>query len=695
MKSKVLQRKMFRDPSEDENVGIMQGFMDSLEEMLTGEGDMSEEEDDSPSGAPDRTPRSPEILMNTMRGDMRSVDARVEELADMVGYNAASSTPLEVLALLQPVLKQQGIAALPTSSAMPPSAAMAPPPSTSVPPVPTQGGGIATLPQGDMGQGPPPMDMPMPMQMADGGVVQHFQNGGATNDGTRVTMPTTTSSSTSTVSQRLRDAAEDEIVTLLQSKGTVVPSLQEAMDERIPLYRTILGTEGSGDSARANAMFDIAKASLAYAGNRDPQGQPLRGSAASRLAGAFSEVPAQMGARLTAKNEAEQAVRLAALQAAEKDVLSAQEANRDLTKEQRALMATITTTARQDPFFGSGREGRAESFVAENLDRFAAGEMQGRELDYFMTAINIMREPRVVLDPITGQPTFVPQEMYPRLVAALAAQGFPTGTSTGEQPALLGNPPAPDDQSFLPLLERNALLIQPRTENYSEPNMPSLWGATNSVGPVPSIKGLLFRTPLLSALAASDAGNITQAREFIQATKNALVSGFQAGTDRFSNTERQQLLKDLDLAPSVLDQPEAFRRRLYALDDTLQGFQASALAVYNNMGIPAKDRQDAALKLTDIHEIRTIIGTPLHASGTLDPRLPEMIARYPIGTSIYLMQDPNGGAGVTAYQITQQMKDLVKPLAPVSSDIYNLTDKRVPGAREAFNYNPPPFPRSK
>jgi len=51
MKSKVLQRKMFRDPSEDENVGIMQGFMDSLEEMLTGEGDMSEEEDDSPSGA--------------------------------------------------------------------------------------------------------------------------------------------------------------------------------------------------------------------------------------------------------------------------------------------------------------------------------------------------------------------------------------------------------------------------------------------------------------------------------------------------------------------------------------------------------------------------------------------------------------------------------------------------------------------
>ena len=644
---------MFRDPSEDENVGIMQGFMDSLEEMLTGEGDMSEEED-SPSGAPDRTPRSPEILMNTMRGDMRSVDARVEELADMVGYNAASSTPLEVLALLQPVLKQQGIAALPTSSAMPPSPVMAPPPNTSVPPVPTQGGGIATLPQGDMAQGSPPM--PMPMQMARGGVVQNFAEGGGTNDETLATMPTTTSSSTSTITQRLRDTAEDEIVKLLQSKGAEVPSLQEAMDERIPLYRTILGTEGSGDSARANAMFDIAKASLAYAGNRDPQGQPLRGSAASRLAGAFSEVPAQMGARLTAKNEAEQAVRLAALQAAEKDVLSAQEANRDLTKEQRALMGTITTTAREDPFFGSGREGRAESFVAENVDRFARGEIKGNELNYFMTAVNIMR-----------QPAYVPQELYPSLLAALKAQGYDAagqGTSTGQQPTLLGKPPALEDQSFLRILERNPLIIQPRTENYSEPNMPSLWGATNSVGPVPALKGVLFRTPVLSALATSDAGNITQAREFIQATKNALVSGFQAGTDRFSNTERDQLLKDLDIAPTILDQPEAFRRRLYALDDTLQGFQASALAVYNNMSMPDDARRDAALKLSDIHEIRTIIGTPLHASGTLDPRLPEMIARYPIGTPIYLMQDPKGGEGVTAYQITQAMKDLLQLAKP-------------------------------
>ena len=321
MKSKVLQRKMFRDPSEDENVGIMQGFMDSLEEMLTGEGDMSEEEDDSPSGAPDRTPRSPEILMNTMRGDMRSVDARVEELADMVGYNAASSTPLEVLALLQPVLKQQGIAALPTSSAMPPSPAMAPPPSTSVPPVPTQGGGIATLPQGDMGQGPPPMDMPM--QMADGGVVQNFA------EGDEVNAENVTPADTGTFSPEMMALFNKRLLKLQQSADTV-PSelapgyLMQRTQELAPQYRTLIGADPS--ASKGQMLFDVAQAALNYAGNVNAQGQQMRGSQAARLAGAFSGLPAAIGARAADAQKQNQNIRLAAMQGAQGEIEAARAA---------------------------------------------------------------------------------------------------------------------------------------------------------------------------------------------------------------------------------------------------------------------------------------------------------------------------------------------------------------------------------
>jgi hypothetical protein len=312
MKSKVLQRKMFRDPSEDENVGIMQGFMDSLEEMLTGEGDMSEEEEDSPSGAPDRTPRSPEILMNTMRGDMRSVDARVEELADMVGYNAASSTPLEVLALLQPVLKQQGIAALPTSSAMPPSPAMAPPPSTSVPPVPTQGGGIATLPQGDMGQGPPPM----PMQMARGGVVQNFAEGDEVEAG---------AVTNSSYPPEVIAAMRERIVSQMSESPAVLPDLMKRTQELAPQYRTLIGADPS--ASKGQMLFDVAQAALNYAGNVNAQGQQMRGSQAARLAGAFSGLPAAIGARAAEAQKQNQGIRLAAMQGAQSEIDAVRAAN--------------------------------------------------------------------------------------------------------------------------------------------------------------------------------------------------------------------------------------------------------------------------------------------------------------------------------------------------------------------------------
>ena len=94
--------------------GIMQGF-DTEDEVP--EDEMLEE-------VSQRKPTSPEILMNTLRGDMRSVDARYQELADMVGEDVASETPPEILALLQAQLASQegsmGIGALSPDQGVPP-----------------------------------------------------------------------------------------------------------------------------------------------------------------------------------------------------------------------------------------------------------------------------------------------------------------------------------------------------------------------------------------------------------------------------------------------------------------------------------------------------------------------------------------------------------------------------------------------
>ena len=163
MEDEVLNRSMFNKPMTKaaRNSGIMAGFEDDMENMQPEE----PEEQMSPMA---RTPQNPEILMNTLRGDMRSVDARVQELAQMVGEQAAMETPPEVLALLQAQLGQQaqgGIGALPQSAGMPPALGAMPQAPQGMPP---QG----AAPQGPVGAPPFPQGESAPQQFRHGGAVE-------------------------------------------------------------------------------------------------------------------------------------------------------------------------------------------------------------------------------------------------------------------------------------------------------------------------------------------------------------------------------------------------------------------------------------------------------------------------------------------------------------------------------------------
>lgn len=639
MKSKVLQRPMFMSPDEVENVGIMQGFMDDLGEIFAEEDEDEGSDEADAARMMDRTPDSPEILMNNLRGDMRSVDARVEELADMVGARAAAETPMEVLALLQPVLAGQGIASLPVGGA--PGQAMPPmPPVPAAPQMQPAGappampaGGIASLPQGTS----------VPLQMNKGGIVQYFQDG---SDGEGVTSVSSEPFSSDVASQ-YRDEVQSYITNLMNQKLMDVPSLQESMQGRIPMYEQLLGT-GDKDAMRAAMLFDIAQTALGYAGNVGPQGQPLRGSAASRLAGAASALPGQIGARLAAQQQQEQAVRLAALQAAEKDVQNIREANLDLVKEQRSLMGSLarSPTSSTSSSFGSSMEGRARAFVTENYDLYAQGVLSPEEKARFEMAVSILQQPRTETDPITQLPVRITPTLPDFVEDALAASGYYAGGRDGQQ---VEEEPTQE----LTLLQKNPLSVSPRGDSYYEEGMPSLFNAATAVGPIPALKSVVFQTPILNSIATSDAGNATQGRQFIESVKNALTAGFQAGTDRFSNTEREQLLADLRVMATVVDTPEAFQTRLFAMDDALQGFQEMALSNYRNTGMPAEYRRAAALKLADLHEIRALVGAPLHINGSSDPRARSIIQNNPVGTPLYLIDS----SGIRAGVVTQGMKD--------------------------------------
>jgi len=180
MKNEILERAMFAMPlSKDaRNSGIMAGFEEDMPEDMEDEG-----MEEMPPMA--RTPQNPEILMNTLRGDMRSLDARYQELAQMVGEDAAMETPPEVLAMLQPQLAAPpaGIGGLPQAQGMMPPGMGVPPDQMGAPqpaPAMPQGGipmpaGMESAPPFSPGAEPFSPGVEAPQGYAFGGVVRGAQ----------------------------------------------------------------------------------------------------------------------------------------------------------------------------------------------------------------------------------------------------------------------------------------------------------------------------------------------------------------------------------------------------------------------------------------------------------------------------------------------------------------------------------------
>ena len=347
MKSKVMNRPMFLDV---ENVGIMQGFKDD---------DMAPEDSYETGQMIDRTPGSPEILMNNLRGDMRSIDARLDELAQLVGEDVAMDTPPEVLALLQPVLAQQeGIASLPAGmppmdpSMMPPSPMEAALPAPDMGMMPPDAGMMPPMDPSMMPPGAPPMMPPpdagmmpqgpmptaqAPLQMAQGGYVQRFRDG---SDEEGVTPVQSTPPAPPNSARALLDAIAQE---------RDPEAFRRTFEEQLPVYQEIMGS-GDRSMTQAQILFDIAQAGLNLASGTDAQGRPMRGSFASRLAGASQALPERIGQRVGQMQQQEQGVRLAALKSAQDETTTQRNletklmtdfAMADMAREERAQAAAI------------------------------------------------------------------------------------------------------------------------------------------------------------------------------------------------------------------------------------------------------------------------------------------------------------------------------------------------------------------
>ena len=233
--------------------------------------------------------QSTEDLINALRGDNKSLDARRSELAGFVGKADANDTPESVLAMVQPVIMMteegmmnSGIGALVQQI-------------TGDVEMTTEGGAPT-----DMGMGVGSLmaagaqEAPAPQNFRDGGEVAHLFMG----SGPSLTAPGPT-------------AAES-----IMGFGDAV---RGKYDDLLPLYQEILGRDQeSEDATKAQMLFDIAQGGLNLAA-----GVPGAGSSfASQLAGAAAPVAENLQKTAAALDTERRGLKQAALGTAMQQALS-------------------------------------------------------------------------------------------------------------------------------------------------------------------------------------------------------------------------------------------------------------------------------------------------------------------------------------------------------------------------------------
>lgn len=656
MKSKVMDRPLFKGPAvpddQVENVGIMQGFLDEeddLESMLGRDEDEEYGDEDENNQAMERNPRTPEILMNNLRGDMRSIDARVEELADLVGYNAAVDTPEEVLMLLQPVLAKQGIGGLPAGGAapamppaMPPEMGGMPPEMGMPPAMEPAAPGAAGIESLMAPPAAPPMDQ-APIQMAEGGYVQRFQEGSGEEGVTPAT----------TYPPELVKYAQEQ---LIAQRGA--GNLKQAVEDVLPTYRDILGG-GDRRTMQGQALMDVAQAGLRLASGRNAQGANIAGgSFASQLASAAEGLPGKLAERAGQFQQEERAIKLAALKSAESNVES-----------QRKLFSQIVKSAGQSPF-GKGDWDFAVLNRPGLLQRWSDGKTSEEENNLIDSAITKMQAPRTEFktDPVTKQvyQVQVPGVLPPFVQKAIAMKGgqgapsrptttgpAPTTTTPTTQPILTADqitavdePVAPVDRTIgtVPGAAAPGPTVPKAVtaSTYSKNDSTFFNMAEKGTGPISVSKPFLAKIPLLGGFV--DADKEIEATTFLKTAINRVTAAL-GETERFGTVEKAQILGQLDLLPSLIDRKEAYWQRLVGLDTMLLKASNELAATAYNKDLTPTTQGDARAKLDQIRQVRSLLGVPPRVSTKED------FNALDIGTPFVL---PNGKIQIKSSNIPKR-----------------------------------------
>lgn len=435
------------------------------------------------------------------------------------------------------------------------------------------------------------------------------------------------SGSTGTYSPEIVSQARGYMDQFLNQKPTPVPSLEEGIKARQPIYSRLLGGENQKEMSQARILFDIAQRGLNFAANVDDQGRPVRGSGVTRFAQSFRSLPTAIGQETKYMDEVERAARLAAFQATEKEIESTRAANIKLLESQRKTFADIVKSDGGGAF-GKGLTGRiANMFSSDLVTRFAKGETKPEEDRQFLTAITQYTQPTESRDSVTGNiilrrpelPSHVSLALQTRQLSPKAALGLETEAKPAVPAPTVGAIPTTTEMADRSVSPSGAQQPPPAALVASAQTMWDL--APNFAGPVPAVASTVAKVPGLGDLAPQ----MQQAVTFVNAAKRDLIKNLQ-NNPRFPEGERKAIEKEIDIGANVLDNTAAVKNRMVAIDDFLFKRQQNEERAAKDDSLPAATRQAALQAANELRNFRSTMGVPMKVSSI------EQVKALPSGT---------------------------------------------------------------
>jgi hypothetical protein len=644
MKAKITDRPMFKkgvDETDVENVGIMQGFMDAMDEDDSE--DEYEMDDNEAAKVADRRPNSPEILMNNLRGDMRSIDARVEELADLVGYNAAADTPEDVLALLQPVLAQQQAAPMPQQGGIPAAMPQGMPGMTpEAMPAEAGMGGIGALPTD---QGAMPQE---PVAMAMGGYVQNFRDG-TDEDGV------TPFEDTSSFAPGMFDAdtvakARERVLATMRAQPMAEPGLETGVNSRTAMYERLLGSDKN--LTQAQMLAELGSRAFNYAANVDDQGNQMRGgSAASRFAGAMRTLPTAVGGILAEDAKQKRAIRAMAISSSEKNIENVRDYNAKLAATQQKYDASVLKAGSSSAL---PKSEWANSIISTPglLERYGKGNTSVDENRAVMMAALELFKPtisRYTDDKGRVVETVVPGTEHPEVVDAFMTRGTMDQlrqslagkySGTGKAPAPAPVPGAtsaePTGQAewtggIIPEKQLNqlrtaaqngdkdaqdALLAYERSLKKNAPklkyepfNEPTYYGAIEGAFGLGSYIGDMVSKKIPYNPAGEIAVRAQQDTAIVENLAPRIKEALRA-TTKLTEGERVAIDKYTDLGISAFKSESAAKNSVIGLARTLYTIRKDAEKTALDKNLDVTVTNEAAAKAAEVDKVIKMLGAP-------------------------------------------------------------------------------------